>query len=1486
MAVAGNSGGAGGASNLARARRKPKRREPPRPGPPQFPSAVPSHPGAVTGTGTRGHGPPPPNRPTFQIPHLESAPGARKQQQAGRRARRAAPAPALPRVPIIQQPNHRQIEAARTVISGALAREAKRRGQGPGETIRQLAQDPRTRHFARAASHYARASERATAAQVGTRAVPKAPALPYPRIGPLATDSSLPVTNRSARIRAGREIIRGHVARNQFGPAPPPMKVKALGFVGPKINLTAVSRALAGATTLNQGDLGPRTALGKITGDVKTLATGPFVGGYELGAAAVEGLKKRPYLLAATPLFGGLTAAATTKRGQKLGKGVLKGVTESSPAALVTGHPGLAAKRFGEHPLIEALNYAALESAVGRTVGAGIRAAGSTPDAPGVRGALARAGSTVRPPVALADELGGGTVQRTASKDPFRKFFQVASDRARERLRDAEGNVVTVTDRGREVPVLKSHPIEREHLQRITADFEHARENAASRQAREEASRESRVRRRGVTKAARAEGISGREARDVVSMVTEGTILSARDFEAQLRAHRDRIAGHLEEDANAAPHERIYRDTAARKAAEKRVELADSILESPKRMAQAERIVAAGEKAGERLVAGDARKAELRLADSEELRRARLKVAAVEHMGARHYTVEQHAALERDALAAERAARERADKLPAGPEKMAARAELAEARARRIAVSGRDPYLVNAHEDAVAFERNARREHQAAQAEVARLQNRRQRILGKQSSRRSQGRKVGEGARAATVAERRELEKIDKSIKAAQNVAEEARKKRARARHKVRKNPMPDIGEGLRRPGGEYLGTGEIEDFIRSKGRDPGTVAYLPSEVSSRQFYSQFRPGGRGTVTTGQVRTGAAHEKGTTEASAELLRAAGVRDAITINKAEHIDRQIGDHGIRHPAWAKAERGQELTPKERRIVDRGGLWTGREAEEAITRIRNDTGEEYVAVRAYPGKLDQESQRIIRENLQGPGAMESLPERLWNSRILHEGEFDARARNVVLMPASYVERQIAHLAPAQGLERFFQVLNRPFRYAVLPQFRWLTGNFVEPYIVRLTASGSGLNVFGLAADIRAANREIKVMERSGDPRIRQAAKDLRAQQLGSGLFVGGGEVRSIHRKLEDVAPKLYGKMVSKFPAAAQMADMIGNAVHLLAAPLRLFFGINRVIETGAQRAGFGHQVRRDLQDITGSWAKSMVAGQKALDDLAKGLVNTPAQHRFMREQEVLLGKYAGFSPWMRRLTQSITPFIPWFLNATRFIFWTMPAHHSALTALLVKVNDVVAKDWETQHANLPPGNLRLAIPNGKGGWIDLARYTPWGAFEEAAGGGSFESLVNQFAPQVSGVEQALRGKDPFGRDLLAPPTPENPKGTVSGLGLLGVAANQALGALVPYLSQIQRLREGGGTPYATSNIISPKTKPGSKHVSAPSKILNPFNPTYLKGKAVELPAVHDDTSKLSPQQQRLVKAAERQAGAGLSDRQLELLTRAAERAAGIR
>jgi hypothetical protein len=1103
--------------------------------------------------------------------------------------------------------------------------------------------------------------------------------------------------------------------------------------IGPSVNLTALGRSLATLTPqgLRSGSPGAQIVRNAL-GDVRAIGEAPFVGGYAIGSAVVGDVAETLR-----------TGHSTLRREGDIGRGLLKGIKEE-----VT-HPG---KALRQHPLLTALDVTGAGSIVGRSAGAVARGLGTVPEAAGVRGALARAGSTARPPIALTEDPAGGLVERRYSRDLIRKAIQQGGDATRDPVRDIAGRPVTVRQGRRDVPVLRPRSeLERTRLANRRADMIAARENAAQRLARDQAGHELRVRR-----------VRGRAGRQIVRWAAEGVITSAQHMPDDLRGYVKRVRANLaqhETEVRAGQDPSIYRHEGEVRRARENVRLAERVLNNPRALAQAGRIVTEGERHGAASVAGDVEAARIGLGDAEQLRRARLVHPAVEHMGATH---------------------------------------------------GRDPRIT------------------ARRAALARNQRSLQARLN-----------FGHvpAAERARVAQQIESTRQTRQALAAQNT------------------------ERLRDPQGRPLEPQQIESFLRSRGRDPGTVGFMPGEVKRGMFYQQFRPGQRGTLDTGARRTGTQHLKGATETSAQVLRAQGVRQRTQIVKAQHIDRLVGEHGMRHP--------------------KGRYFTGKEAAEIIDRAAG-RGETLVAVRAFPAKLDTDTQRIIRDDLQGPGAADTLAQRLLNSRILTSDELAKGAKNVVLMNKALVDRLARHLAPASPVNRMFQVLNQAFRYAVLPQFRWLAGNFVEPYIVRLTAAGSGLNVFGLAVDIRASRRILKAMRRGG-PREREAAQAIQAQQLG-GLFIGRRGA-SNRRTLEDfpaleqTAQRTYSRMVSKLPIVRHIGDLTGTLLkggaNALLAPARAFFLLNRAIESGAQHAALGRSARREMQEFTGSWIQTVRLGDQATREAAAGLVNTPTQHRFMQAQHELLGKYEGYSPVLRGLIQGPAPFLPWALSAARFALWTMPAHHTALTALLVRTNDVVAKDWKDLHAPVKglKGGLQLAIPNGKGGWIDIARYTPWGLTGPIAEG-DLQGLTDQFFPQLRGVVAAVEGKDPFGRDLQV-----SGGGEASTGQRIQAAGNQAAEATIPYLSIARRLREGGRTAYSDSTVIRPRTKPGtSRGMTALERTLSPIRPTYLGG------ATAPASGPVSPQDRLLEEAAHRSATGGLSAHQLELLERAARRAAG--
>jgi hypothetical protein len=1234
------------------------------------------------------------------------------------RAQRRAPAPPVPHIPIIRNPSHAQTIAAHQQIAAAINRTAQQRHQPRAEVVRQVETDPRLAHFKRASYHYARAGERQqadVAAKVSMRGktatvpifdnVPGGPGriVGYRRV-PLQS-----LTTRSDRIRVGRALVAANRLRNPAARAGTP--ARRVGVGPATVSVPGLQRALAAGTSLDVGDVGPRRFAGRAGADVKSLATGPFVGGYELAAGTYQ---------AAT---GGGTG-----RLQRLGKGVAQSTYDTFR------HP---IRSFEEHPLLTPLTFAAGVGAAGRIGGAVARGAGSTAEAAGARGALARAGSTVRPPLAFSEDAGaGGVVQRTYSKDLSRKAVQVMQDRAREPLRREDGTVVTVRQRGREVPVLKATVRERERMGKSQGNFLAGRANAAERAARDEAGDTFAVTgatrakwHNAVAKVTRREadrlGIKGRAAQDLVGMVVDGTITSTKHFEEDLTLYRNMVE--REVNRHTVLGQKIFHDSRQLKDAQATVHRIDRLLADKRVLAQKDRIVAAGEQLGRKLNEHEAEAIRLGVLNKGRAQRARLIHPAVLHMGARHFTPEE-----------------------------------------------------------------------LTQAELPAL-------------------------------------------------SEKALKHGA-----------------LRAPDGQFISNRGIQETLRAKGRDPDTVAYLPPEALGRRaFHARFNLA-RPTIGGDRTRTGEQFRRGLTSTDANAVREQGTRLTVQTEKARAIDRAVTEHGLKHPS--------------------GRHFTAQEAAEYAKRLERETGERLTAVRAFPAKATAEMQRLARAQ-QDPAAMENLGQRLLNDRL----NVKPGTKNVVLMPSSLVERLADHAAPTPALLKPFQMLNRAFRAAVLPQPRWLTGNFAEPYVVRLTAAGSGLNVFGLARDLDATAKILKSMGRQEGElraagktaeadRFAQALKEIKAQQVGTGLFVGQRGA-SVHRELEEMpGAKTWGPVIAKTPAVREMVEMTRLLGRGLMAPANIFFRANRIIEQGAQRAAFGRSATRDIQELSGSWIKAQRLAKDAVDEAARGLVDTPAQRRFMEAQYELLGKYQGFSPTMRAFTQTIAPFLPWMLNAGRFVFWTMPAHNTVKAAFLQRINDVTQKDWQDIHQDVPPGSLRYAIPNGKGGWIDLARYTPYGAFTETAGGGGYRTFTSQILPQIGGPQAALEGEDPFGRELRAPKTAENPTGKANEVA---VAANSLVEGLVPYVAQARRLREGGGTSYPTSTLLDPQVKPGTTgQMGALRRTFDPLRPTYVRPPTGGASSRGEPTGAAA----RAVRRAQRHASRGASDASVERALRRARRAAG--
>jgi hypothetical protein len=278
-------------------------------------------------------------------------------------------------------------------------------------------------------------------------------------------------------------------------------------------------------------------------------------------------------------------------------------------------------------------------------------------------------------------------------------------------------------------------------------------------------------------------------------------------------------------------------------------------------------------------------------------------------------------------------------------------------------------------------------------------------------------------------------------------------------------------------------------------------------------------------------------------------------------------------------------------------------------------------------------------------------------------------------------------------------------------------------------------------------------------------------------------------------------------------------------------RTVFGLNKAAERWFQMGVIGKQARREIQELSGSWVQATKAQKAALRDVARGLQGTPAQVRFAREVDRTLGKYTRFSPTMRRTTQIIAPFLPWYVNSLRFILHTLPVEHPATAAALAKVEAAFQADWDTQNKALPPGDLKAAIQLKDGGLLPLARFTPFGAVTNLPAG-----AIDPWIPQLSTVANILNGRNFTGKDLQVQhglPTKSGGPGHKPSTGqLLGMALYATGETVLPGLQLGRRLQEHGETPWDNSFIWSPKTKPDTSHgSSAFERVFNPLRPTYL-------------------------------------------------------
>lgn len=1321
-----------------------------------------------------------------------TAPLTRGQRELHKRTQRAQsrlPARPLPSVPILAHPTPRQTEAAKQLITHSINRQLSGTGAQRQSQRQQIATeiltDPRHAGTRRALEHYGQAEAEHRALSLARR---------YGVRG----------VPRATAVRAGR-ILQAHLGNRDRAAAGPAHS--RLGIPGvASIDTTTLGHSLA--EHLASGGAGAAAAhflsrsapqFGKRLGaDALNLPKNAVVGLYEAGRAVNDLGGYLP----------GSPGKGSTKRAERLVGGLDDGFLGR---LLIHGDPKGAAKALNEHPLYAALEVVGAGQVAGRVAGAGARA--------GLLGKALRArANTVRAPLRFGPG-GAQVVDRSYSPNLLVSEVQRALERA-QRKQGLDPN----SARGRK----------QSRLLNAQVDEFAAHAEGARRRGREETARAGAKMapvRRGqaaaVDEAARAAFTPGGRVREFV-VDAKGTATKVGGSRRQRAAASADRALQRSAEASALPtrlgRARVERDVV--------LAAVEGRLHGPKTFARdvkAERDrlqkVYVAERKDWSAATRNANRAQVKaldrvLGDPKALANAHEVFRAAEDYKAHAGTIERDL-IAQNALDPDQALASKVR--PYAVAHMAARDD----------PTLRAPAEMAARHDAAReAEASAKVSLEHVNARVKRLASERDRIVGAQRVTRGQDAAKEPQARGGVALTRAEAKRQGEADRATRALAAAKREKRgAEARWKqarrdrVKSNPKR-YATGLVDADGHRISTAQIVEHMRANpdhGGGPGELN-LPGFVSHRRdtrgarsfFVNWFdrRQSVDSARRTGEATRTGAHAADFRALEEHLVRGRGVVDAI--RTFDQFAKDIG---------AKRSNGRHYT------------WAG--AQKVAGDMQEAHGIEMVPLRVVPARYDAATrQRILdrQGTADSPKELDSLVLRRLDEALREPPQGQAGAENVVLVPAQQLERFRQHQSTGSTVAaKLGQSVSRAFRGTVLPfSTKWLFGNVAEAVL--------RLGIHGITpVDIAIRGPKVLRALRALDE---EKFKSLDDRARG-GLLYGSGDRLNVYRDSTDFERTVL-ETPAKAVAAAARLPLVRQLLTGLKAYQRAVFAVNRGMEKALQTGVIGKAARKDAQELTNSWGKAILLQQDVAKQVAAGFLGTPKQVRLARMVDEILGKYGRFSPSTRRAIQTFAPFLPWYMNAARFVFHTLPVKHPAKTALLASVETTLQRDIEETHRDAPPGDLESAIRTKDGGYLPLARYTPFGAFTNLP-----DAVVDPLLPQISSVTQILQGRSWTGKQLRT-----QAGGTVTRDKRVWLALYALAEGTVPGLAIARRLQEKGQTAYDDSTVLSPKTKPGTSYGgSAASRVLNPLRPTYLAppsggGETVVRPARRRDRNSPIP------------------------------------
>lgn len=562
---------------------------------------------------------------------------------------------------------------------------------------------------------------------------------------------------------------------------------------------------------------------------------------------------------------------------------------------------------------------------------------------------------------------------------------------------------------------------------------------------------------------------------------------------------------------------------------------------------------------------------------------------------------------------------------------------------------------------------------------------------------------------------------------------------------------------------GEKLPVSRIESYLRSTGRDPDEIPYVPQAPGQRGARNFFMSWHEPKGIPSKRRTGEAVRKGSFELNREVGRENVARQQGLIDAHNEYAGFVGENAYR----AKGKRIKEFNNRDEALN-----W-GREH-------LADSPYEWAPVPTRPqfGRKAQSEALLDQAD-----AMDVGIEKVVRDGIAEALEGKSGGGKWVLVPATAAKRKASHarLLGSTGT-RLTRKMGRQFSGTVLTTggFTWPLGNVAEASL-RTLIKRAGPTSWALGRKTVERLRKL-------DPEM---ADELDAR-IGTG-HLGAYELNHVHTTAKTFQGKAFVGPVARATGAFFRAPGPKQVAQLWNAWTHTIFGANGFIEHQFRTALLGRYLKDEGYNPTTMLPKEGInAISAAAEQAAKGMRGTDEQVMAARYIDRAYGKYSNWSPEMRFTIAVFTPFVAWSLNAVNFMLSVLPKDHPVLTGLLASA-ERATEEWRHEHGlgkyidGAAPNWMQPSIPVG-GKLVPVGRYTPFGFWADP-----LETGGSQLLPQINGVVLASKGLDWKGDPLNGHERADD----VSEAERAEAIAKVAAGAFVPFFGLHERIKEKGGT-----------------------------------------------------------------------------------------